>query len=93
MLTSNLTDTSEDSKLVHRQICTKVDATIFFSFFSTPKSDEYESYCMTQRRVENTRVHFGANSPVSVKVAVEFSKIYETIEISKNINNTKYTTK
>ena len=22
---------------------------------------------MTQRRVENTRVHFGANSPVSVK--------------------------
>ena len=29
----DLTDTSENSKLVHRRICTKVDANIFFSFF------------------------------------------------------------
>ena len=29
-----LTDPSEDSKLVHRRICTKVDTFIFFFFFS-----------------------------------------------------------
>ena len=30
---------------------------------------------MTQRRVENTRVHFGANSPVSVKFKVQSYEI------------------
>jgi len=57
-----LTDTSEDSKLVYRRICTKVDASIFFPFFRRVRATS-----MTQRRVENTRVHFGTNSPVSVK--------------------------
>ena len=56
-----LTDTSEDSKLVHRRICTKVYASIFFSFFRRVRATS-----VTQRRVKNTRVHFGANSPVSV---------------------------
>ena len=54
-----LSDTGEDSKLVHRRICTKVDASIFLTF---PRRVRATS--MTQRRVENTRVHFGANSPV-----------------------------
>ena len=36
-----LTDTSEDSKRVHRRICIKVDASIFLSFFSTrPKKEK-----------------------------------------------------
>ena len=58
-LKSILTDTSEDSKLVHRRICTKVYASIFLFFFRRVRATS-----MTQRRVENTRVHFGANSPV-----------------------------
>ena len=41
--TIDLTDTGEDSKLVHRQILPKVDASIFFFFFPTRPSDEYDS--------------------------------------------------
>ena len=41
----------------------KIGHAIFFSFFPTRPSDEY---CMTQRRVENTRVHFWTFSSVSV---------------------------
>ena len=37
-----LTDTGEDSKLVHRRKRPKVD-TLFFSFFPTLSSDEYDS--------------------------------------------------
>ena len=56
-----LTDTGEDSKLVHRRKRSKLNAAppryLILEFPPRP-SDEYESYCMTQRRVENTRVHF-----------------------------------
>ena len=38
----NLTDTAEDSKLVHRRKRPKVDASISF-FFPTRPSDEYDS--------------------------------------------------
>ena len=39
-----LTDTGEDSKLVHRRICPKVDASIFFSFFfDASKRQVFES--------------------------------------------------
>ena len=38
-----LTDTGEDSKLVHRRICPEVDVSIFFSFFPTRPSDQYDS--------------------------------------------------
>ena len=31
---------------------------------------------MTRRRVENTRVHFGANSPVSVKANLVLSEFF-----------------
>ena len=61
-----LTDTGEDLKVVHRRKRPKVDT--LFLFFPARPSDEYESYCMTQRRVENTRVHFWTFSPVSVKL-------------------------
>ena len=37
-----LTNTGEDSKLVHRRIWPKVDA-LFSSFFATRPSDEYDS--------------------------------------------------
>ena len=37
--------------------------TLFSSFFSR----HVRATSMTQRRVENTRVHFGVNSPVSVE--------------------------
>ena len=57
-----LTDTAEDSKLVHRRKRPKVDTLFSFLFFRRVRATS-----MTQRRVENTRVHFGANSPVSVK--------------------------
>ena len=50
-----LTDTGEDSKLVHRRIWPKVDA-LFSSLFSDA----------SERRVENIRVHFWTFSPVSV---------------------------
>ena len=56
-----LTDTGEDSKLVHRRKRPKVDANFFFSFFGRVRATS-----MTQRRVENTRVHFWTFSPVSV---------------------------
>ena len=55
----HLTDTNEDSKLVPRRICTKVDASIFFFFFRRVRATS-----MTQRRVENTRVHFWTFSRV-----------------------------
>ena len=42
----NFPDTSENSKLVHRRICTKVDASIFFSFFRRVRATS-----MTPRRV------------------------------------------
>ena len=61
----SLTDASEDLKLVHRRISTKVDASIFF-FFRRVRATS-----VTQRRVENSRVHFGADSPVSVKLNFE----------------------
>ena len=49
---SIVTDTGEGSKLFHRRIWPKVDASIFF-FFRRVRATS-----MTQRRVENTRVHF-----------------------------------
>ena len=55
-----LTDTDEDSKLVHRRKRPKVD-TLFSSFFRRVRARS-----MTQRRVENTRVHFWTFSAVSV---------------------------
>ena len=64
-----LTDTSEDAKLVHRRVCPKVDASIFFSFFR-----RFRATSMTQRRVENARVHFWTFSPVSVKMKVRIIK-------------------
>ena len=57
----HLTNSGEDSKLFHRQKRPKVD-TLFSSFFRRVRATS-----MTQRRVENTRVHFWTNSPVSVK--------------------------
>ena len=56
-----LTDKGEDSKLVHRRIWPKVDASIFFFFWRVRATS------MTQRRVDKTRVHFWTFSPVSVK--------------------------
>ena len=56
-----LTDTGEDSQLVHRRKRPKVD-TLFSSFFF----QRVRATSMTQRRVENTRVHFWTFSPVSV---------------------------
>ena len=60
-----LTDTSEDSKLVHRQERPKVDTLFSSLFFRRGRATS-----MTQRRVENTRVHFWTFSPVSVKLTV-----------------------
>ena len=51
-----LTDTGEDSKLVHRRKPSKVNAApprYFLLFFRRVRATS-----MTQRRVENTRVHF-----------------------------------
>ena len=56
-----LTDTGEDSKLVHRRKRPKVDALFSSLFFRSVQATS-----MTQRRVENTRVHFWTFSPVSV---------------------------
>ena len=61
MLVTNLSDTGEDSKLVRRRNRPKVD-TLFSSLFFRP----VRATSMTQCRVENTRVHFDANSLVSV---------------------------
>ena len=58
-----LTDTGEDSKLVHRRKRPKVD-----TLFSWATS-------MTQRRVENTRVHFWTFLPVSVNKCLLSQKI------------------
>ena len=79
---SSLTDTSEDSKLVLWRICTNVDASIFFFFFRRVRATS-----MTQRRFENTRVHFWTFSPVSVKGKIfYFHNNFETRELS----STKY---
>ena len=58
-----LTDTGEDSKLVHRLKRPKVD-TLFSSLFFR----RVRATSMTQNRVENTRVHFWTLAPVSVNV-------------------------
>ena len=39
----SLTDTSEDSKFVHRRERPKVDTLFSSPFFPTPPSDEYDS--------------------------------------------------
>ena len=57
----SLTDTGEDSKLVHRRKRQKMD-----TLFSSLSFRSVQATSMTQRRVENICVHFGANSPVSV---------------------------
>ena len=56
-----LTDTGDDSKLVHRRKRPKVD-TLFSSLFFW----RVRATSMTQRRVENTRVHFWTFLPISV---------------------------
>ena len=56
-----LTDTGEDSKLVHRRKRPKVDTTFSSLFFRRVRATS-----MPQRRVENTRVHFWTFLPVSV---------------------------
>ena len=58
-----LTDTGEDSKLVHRRKSPKVDT--LFSYLSFRR---FRATSTSQRRVENTRVHFWTFSPGSVKV-------------------------
>ena len=59
----SLTDKGEVSKLVYRRKRPKVD-TLFSSLFFR----RVPATSMTQRRVENTRVHFWTFSPVSVKI-------------------------
>ena len=63
----SLTDTGGDTKLVHRRKRPKVD-TLFSSLFYR----RFRATSMTQRRVENTRVHFWTFSPVSVKTLLFF---------------------
>ena len=63
MIVTSLTDTGEDSKLVHRRKRPKVDALFSSLFFQRVRA-----MSMTQRRVEYTRVHFWTFSTVSVKV-------------------------
>ena len=58
----NLTDTAEDSKLVHRRKRPKLDA-LFSSLFS----DVSERRVWLSIESKNTRVHFSTFSPVSVK--------------------------
>ena len=86
-----LTDTGEHSKLVHRRKRSKVNAApprYYLLFFPTRPSDEYESFCMIQRRVKNTRVHFWTFSPVSVKTGIsvqnhdfELSSMFLTLQL------------
>ena len=57
-----LTDIGEDSRLVHRRKRPKVD-----TLFSTLFFRRVRATSMTQRRVQNTRVHFWTFLPVSVK--------------------------
>ena len=59
-----LTDTGEDSKLAHRRQRPKVDTSIFFSFFRRVRATSALA-SVTQRRVENTLVHFWTFLPVS----------------------------
>ena len=47
---------------------------------------------MTQRRVENTRVHFVAKSPVSVNNIMYFLVIYENIRKLKAFGNMVFKT-
>ena len=61
-----LTDTGEDSKLVYRRKRPKVD-TLFSSLFFR----RVQATSVSQRRVENTRVHFWTFSPVSVKIMLK----------------------
>ena len=56
-----LTDTGEDSKLVHRRKRPRVDTLFSSLFFRRARATS-----ITQRRVEKTRVHFWTFSPVSV---------------------------
>ena len=63
------TDTCENSKLVQRRKRSKVNAApprFFLLVFRRVRAAS-----MTQRRVENTRVHFWTSSPVSVKIKLE----------------------
>ena len=69
-----LTDTSEDSKLVHSRKRPKVD-TLFSSLFFR----RVRATSMTQRRVENTSVYFWMFSPVSVKLIIYCWSIYVKI--------------
>ena len=55
----------EDSKLVPTRKRPKVDASIFLLFFRRVRATN-----MSQRRVENTRVHFWTFSPVSVNISI-----------------------
>ena len=64
-LIRRLTDTGEDSKLIQKRKRSKVNAApprYFLLFFRRVWATS-----MTQRRVENTPVHFWTFSPVSVK--------------------------
>ena len=61
------TDTGEDSKLVHRQKRPKVD-TLFSSLF----------FDASERRVENSRVHFLTFSPVSVNSFINYKIFGQT---------------
>ena len=77
----SLTDTREDSKLVQRRKRPEVD-TLFSSLFFR----RVRATSMTQRRVENTRLHFWSFSPVSVN-SLEISKfiffLHSTDEFAK----------
>ena len=68
-----LTDTSEDSILVQRRLCTEVNASIFFSFFFR----RLRATSMTQRRVEDTCVHFWTFLPVSVNFFIRISSRFQ----------------
>ena len=61
----NLTNTGEDSRLVHRRNGPKVDALFSSLFFRRVRATS-----MTQRRVENTRVHFWTFPPVSANLPI-----------------------
>ena len=71
-----LTDTGENSKHVLRRKRSKVNAApprYFLLFFRRVRATS-----MTQRRVENTRVHFWTFSRVSVKHYCRFFKLFNS---------------
>ena len=75
-----LTDTGEDSKLVYMRKRSKVIAApsrYFLLFFRRVRATT-----MSQRRVENNRVHFSTFSPVSVKLRVIMKKYAVDLENS-----------